>query len=108
MKQLFIISGITILLASCGSLNKSQEPLSGEYTVACGMCKLDMTGDECELAIVVDGKSYYVEGTSIHDHGNPDAEDGMCSIERKAQVTGQIKHGVFVAESFTLLPLNQE
>lgn len=107
MKQLLIISALA-LLASCGSLNKSQEPLTGEYTVACGMCKLDMTGDACELAIVVDGKSYYVEGTSIHDHGDPDAEDGMCSIKRKAQVTGQIKHGVFVSESFTLLPLNEE
>ncbi|MCR9173043.1 MAG: DUF6370 family protein [bacterium] len=105
MKQLLFLSAF-VLLASCGSLNKSNEPITGEQTVACGMCVFDMTGDECELAIEVDGKYYYVEGSNIHDHGNPDAEGGMCTQERKAQVTGQIKHGVFVAESFTLIPLD--
>ncbi len=106
MKQLFFI-GVFALLASCGSLNQSTAPMSGVYTVSCGKCNFDMTGDECDLAIEVDGKYYYVEGTSIHDHGDPDAEDGMCSLKRKAQVTGEIKRGVFVAESFELLPLEK-
>ena len=106
MKHLFILSAL-LLLASCGSLNKSAEPLSGVYTVSCGKCNFEMTGDECDLAIEVDGKFYYVEGTNIHDHGDPDADGGMCTRKREAQVTGQIKHGVFVAESFKLLPLSE-
>ncbi|XOV67250.1 MAG: DUF6370 family protein [Fluviicola sp.] len=107
MKQLLVLSAL-VILSSCGSLNKSQEPIAGIYTVSCGMCNFNMTGDVCELAIEIEDKTYYVEGTSIHDHGNPDAEGGMCDRKREAQVTGQIKHGVFVAESFQLIPLEEE
>jgi hypothetical protein len=106
MKQLLVLFSL-LALASCGSLNKSAEPISGVHTIACGKCIFDMTGDACELAIEVDRKYYYVEGTSIHDHGNPDAEGGMCLQKREAEVSGQLKHGVFVAESFELIPLEK-
>lgn len=67
-----------------------------------------MTGSACELAISIDGKSYYVEGTELHDHGDAHASDGMCTVRREAQVTGQIRKGVFVAESFVLLPSTED
>jgi len=104
MKHLFFISAL-FLLASCASLNKSAEPISGVYTVSCGKCNFEMTGDACDLAIEVEGNYYYVEGTGLHDHGDAHADDGLCSVKRKAKVTGEIKKGVFVSTSFELIPV---
>jgi hypothetical protein len=95
---------LLLVLGACATTKSQQNTISGVYPVSCGKCNFDMTGDECELAIEIEGKRYYVEGSDIHDHGNPDAEGGMCTKVRKAEVTGQLKFGVFRAESFTLLP----
>lgn len=103
MKNVLFLTILTVL-ASCGSLNKKSESISGTYDVSCGKCVFEMTGESCDLAIEVDGKYYYVEGSELHDHGDAHAEDGMCNVRRKALVTGEIKKGVFIAESFELLP----
>lgn len=107
MKQLILLS-VILFLAACGSINKSNEPISGIYDVSCGQCNYNMTGDVCELAIKINGHFYYVEGTRLHDHGDAHAEDGLCTVERKANVHGQLKKGVFVAESFELLPYDNQ
>lgn len=71
---------------------------------ACGECQLDLDGDECTLAIRVDGRVLRVTGTAIDDHGDAHAADGFCNAIRQARVTGRIEGDVFVAESFELLP----
>lgn len=103
MKYIFLVATITIL-ASCGALNKSNESIEGVYDVSCGKCNFEMTGNGCDLAIQVEGKNYYVEGSNLHEHGNAHAEDGMCVVTLKAKVKGTISKGVFVAESLELLP----
>jgi len=103
MKNILFVA-LTAFLVSCGSLNKTSEPITGTYDVSCGKCNFDMVGDACELAIEIDGKYYYVEGSGLHDHGDAHAEDGMCNVRRKAKVKGTIKNGAFVAESLELLP----
>lgn len=103
MKQFFFFA-LFALLVSCGSLNKSGEKISGTYEVSCGMCNMDMTGDACALAIEIDDKTYYVEGSNLHDHGDAHADDGLCTVRRDAKVVGEVKKGVFVAESLELLP----
>ena len=71
---------------------------------ACGQCQLCMTEKlGCDLAIRIDGKSYFVDGTSIHDHGDAHADDGFCAAVRKANVKGEIIDGRFKAESFTVI-----
>ena len=71
---------------------------------ACGQCQLDITEKSgCDLAIRIDGKSYFVDGTSIHDHGDAHAADGFCVAIRKANVKGKIIDGRFKAESFTVI-----
>lgn len=71
---------------------------------ACGQCQFDMKGKKgCDLAVRIDGKSYFVEGTKIDDHGDAHAEHGFCNAVRKAEVTGEIKGNKFVATSFKLL-----
>ena len=75
---------------------------------ACGECKLGMEGNGCDLAVRIDGKDYFVDGSSMSDHGNAHGEDGMCNTVRKAKVTGEVQGDRFVATSFELLPLDGE
>jgi hypothetical protein len=71
---------------------------------ACGQCQFDLQGQGCDLAVRIDGKAYYVEGTNIDDHGDAHAQDGFCNAIREAEVEGDIKDGRFVVQSFTLVP----
>ena len=70
---------------------------------SCGECQFGMKGKSCDLAVRIDGKSYFVDGTTIHDHGDAHAEDGFCNAVRKASVTGEIVGDRFKATSFTLI-----
>ena len=71
---------------------------------ACGQCQFGITGKAgCDLAVRIDGKSYYVDGTSIHDHGDAHADDGFCAAIRQAEVKGEIIDGRFKAETFTII-----
>ena len=71
----------------------------------CATCIYDMkdvTG--CKLAVKIDGKAYLVSGKSIDDLGDAHAEDGLCNIARKAEVTGKLEGDRFVATQMALLP----
>ncbi|WP_456315601.1 DUF6370 family protein [Pseudomonas shirazensis] len=70
---------------------------------SCGECQFGMKGKSCDLAVRIDGKTYFVDGTTIHDHGDAHAEDGFCNAIRKASVTGTIEKNRFKATSFTLI-----
>ena len=71
---------------------------------ACGQCQFGITGKAgCDLAVRIDGKSYFVDGTSIHDHGDAHADDGFCEAIRQANVKGEIIDGRFKAETFTII-----
>ena len=70
---------------------------------ACGECKFHLKGDVCDLAIRVNGRAYFVDGTGIDDHGDAHAKDGFCNSIRKAKVTGKIVNGRFKSTSFKLI-----
>jgi hypothetical protein len=70
---------------------------------ACGECQYKMKGKSCDLAVRIDGKDYFVEGTSIDEHGDAHAQDGFCNAVRKAEVQGEIKDNRFVATYFKLI-----
>lgn len=73
---------------------------------SCGQCKFGMTDKKgCDLAVRIDGKSYFVDGTTMNEHGDAHAADGMCSAVRKAEVVGEVKDNRFVVSSFKLLPI---
>lgn len=73
--------------------------------VSCGQCRFAMKDKKgCDLAVRIEGKTYFVEGTSIDDHGDAHAVDGFCSAIRKAEVIGEIKDNKFVVTYFKLLP----
>ncbi|MBC6605250.1 hypothetical protein H8B13_00305 [Hymenobacter sp. BT188] len=71
---------------------------------SCGQCKLGLQGKECDLAVKIDGKAYFVDGTNIDSHGDAHAKDGFCSAIRKAEVQGEVVNNRFVATYFKLLP----
>lgn len=75
---------------------------------SCGQCQFGMEGKSCDLAVRMDGKSYFVEGTSIDAHGDAHAKDGFCTSIRKAEVIGTIQNNKFVVTRFKLLPLTQQ
>ncbi len=73
---------------------------------ACGRCLFGHKEDKkCNLAIRVDGKSYFVDGFTMSQFGNPDLSGGMCKKIHSAQVSGKIVNDRFAATSFELLPL---
>jgi len=70
---------------------------------ACGECQFKLPGKGCDLAVRMDGKAWFVEGTSIDDHGDAHAKDGFCEAVRKAEVQGEIVNGRFQASYFKLV-----
>jgi hypothetical protein len=71
---------------------------------SCGQCQFHMAGKGCNLAVSIDGKSYFVDGTSIDDHGDAHAKDGFCEAIKKAKVQGEIVNNRFKATYFKLIP----
>ncbi|SDZ92061.1 hypothetical protein SAMN05443667_101294 [Flavobacterium gillisiae] len=88
--------------------DKKEQSKSQIVEAACGQCQFEMEGYGCELAVRIDGKPYFVDGTSIDSHGDAHANDGFCAAIRKAAVVGEIKNNRFVVSSFKLLPEEKE
>jgi hypothetical protein len=94
-----------LILFVCFSVNAQDKPKTQIVEAACGQCQFGMKDKGgCDLAVRIDNKTYFVVGTKIDKHGDAHAEDGFCNTIRKAEVTGEIKEGRFVASSFKLLP----
>lgn len=70
---------------------------------ACGICQFDMRGDDCALAVRVNGIEFYVDGTGIDDHGDAHAKDGFCNSIRRAEVQGSVVDGRFRVTYFKLV-----
>ncbi|NNT71861.1 hypothetical protein HKT18_06500 [Flavobacterium sp. IMCC34852] len=107
MKKVFLILAFMLGATSMNAQEKkaaAKEPVIVE--VACGQCMFGMKEIKkgCDLAAMVDGKPYFVEGTKLDDHGDAHAADGFCSAVRKAEVVGELKNNVFVVTEFKLLP----
>lgn len=71
---------------------------------SCGKCQFGLAGKSCDLAIRINGKAYYVDGTDIDSHGDAHAKDGFCNAIRKAEVQGQVEGDRFKLTYFKLLP----
>jgi|SRR6476660_1042954 len=99
MKNLLLVLTL-IFTASLAA--QEQKPQVVE--ASCGQCNFGMTGGGCTLAVKIDGKPYFVDGTKIDQHGDAHAADGFCSAIRQAEVTGEVVDNKFRATSFKLLP----
>ena len=82
-------------------LNKTQAVSIVE--TACGTCMFKMEGKTCALAIKLNDKPYYVDGTGIDDHGDAHDKDGFCNATRKAKVQGKIVGDRYLVTFFELV-----
>jgi hypothetical protein len=72
----------------------------------CGQCQFHLkTQKGCDLAVTINGKAYFVDGTTIDEHGDAHSKEGFCNAVRKAEVTGSVINNRFVIHSFKLLPV---
>ena len=80
--------------------------------IACGQCQFKISQKDakgkvkkgCDLAVKIDGVSYFVDGKSIDDFGDAHDEHGFCNAVSKAEVTGEIVNNRFKATEIKLLP----
>ncbi len=110
-KQLVVILVASMLLIACGTssdegpASDAQELLARTAEAGCAMCIYEMEGAEsCALAVKVDGRPYYVTGSTIFDHGDPHAADGLCKTGREAVIDGKIEGGRVVATKIEIKP----
>ena len=119
--SLALISVSNFVFASCGSCQVQAKPtlkksnslvstipksgnIEGFAIASCGMCNFAYKGSKgCSLTIKIGDTVYPVEGNSIHEHGDPHSEEGMCSAIRVAYVSGKVKKNKFYSESFSLI-----
>jgi hypothetical protein len=74
-----------------------------EVEATCGTCMYKMKGDGCHLAIKLNGKNYFVDGTGIDDHGDAHDSEGFCNAISKAKVQGAIVKDRFKVTYFELI-----
>ncbi len=70
---------------------------------SCGECQFKLEGKGCDLAVRINGKAYFVDGTEIDSHGDAHANDGFCKAVRKAEVQGEVVNNRFKVTYFKLL-----
>ena len=112
MKVLFLLISILtvqILPAQQKSPVSKPDPAKKIQIVeaSCGECQFKMEGKGCHLAVRMDNKSWFVEGTSIDEHGDAHGESGFCEAIRKAEVQGELVKDRFVVTYFKLLPVEK-
>ena len=105
MKKIITVAFLLIGMASMNAQEKKTEQKTQVVEASCGQCQFGMKDKPgCDLAVRIDGKSYFVEGTDINKHGDAHAHDGFCSAIRQAEVVGEVKNNKFVVSQFKLLP----
>ncbi len=100
------LSTLILLLTFTFGFSQEKKQKTQIVEASCGQCQFGMKDKKgCDLAVRIDNKTYFVEGTKMDEHGDAHGHDGMCTTIRKAEVAGEIKDNKFVASSFKLLPV---
>ncbi len=107
MRILFVLTFLTFSIATFAQ-TKTQAAKTQVVEAACGQCMFAMEGKGCDLAVRIDGKTYWVDGTGINDHGDAHAADGFCNAVRKAEIKGAITDkGRYKVEAFKLVTVEE-
>jgi hypothetical protein len=112
----FITAFIFLLSFSLGNAQvkeKKSKPTEATQKMqiveaSCGQCNFAMKEKGCTLAVRIDGKAYFVDGTDIDSHGGSHDDDGFCNAIRKAEVKGEVVNNRFKASYFKLLPMEKK
>ena len=99
-----MMAGISYSQDKTKTTKQTSTKIDQVVEVACGQCQFSLkTQKGCDLAVRINGKAYFVDGTDIDDHGDAHADDGFCNAISKAKVKGEIVKGRFKATEFILL-----
>jgi Family of unknown function (DUF6370) len=104
MKSILTLVSFLFFGFNLNAQDKKDHPKTQIVEASCGECNFGLKGKSCDLAVRIDGKAYFVDGSNIDDHGDSHASDGFCTAIRKAEVVGEIVDNRFKATSFKLLP----
>jgi Family of unknown function (DUF6370) len=113
MKKLIFALILCLFTVAVNAQTTPQKPASAKVVtkqvvdIACGECQFKMKGKDCELAVKIDGKPYFVDGKNIDDFGDAHGEHGFCNAVSKAEVTGEIVNNRFKAKEIKLLPFKK-
>jgi hypothetical protein len=111
---------VCLTLVACDLSSSNQASISSEQDqlvnvieserleVSCGQCQFGMSALGCDLAVRIEDRCYFLDGTSIDDHGDAHGATGFCNCVREATISGTIQGDRFVVDKFELLPLRQE
>lgn len=112
MKTFTLPAFFSLLVFTSGAQSKVSVPDKSKpietVETSCGECQFKLDGKGCHLAVRVNGKAYFVEGTTIDEHGDAHADDGFCEAIRKAEVQGELVNDRFRVTYFRLLPVEKE
>ena len=110
MKTYLLFIAVFLFVHSASSQANSNEQLKFdknknvyELETACGTCMFKMKGDGCHLAIKFKDKDYFVDGTSLEDHGDAHDKEGFCNAIKKAKVQGSVVGDRFLITYFELV-----
>jgi hypothetical protein len=81
MRKTFLTLFFFVIVIMSAQNNKEQSK-SQIVEASCGQCQFGMEGHGCELAVRIDGKPYFVDGT-LSIHGDAHANDGFCTAIRR-------------------------
>lgn len=95
---------IVLLFFSVNTFAQQKEK-TYKLLASCGTCNFDMPSETgCALAVQIAGKHYWVDGSTLQDHGDEhDPEGGMCNHIKKAEATGYIEDGRLRVSNFTII-----
>ena len=101
----FVLFGTSVFSQKTDSTVMKPDPAKKIQIVeaACGECRFKLEGKGCDLAVRMDGKAYFVDGTDIDSHGDAHAKDGFCNVVRKAEVQGELVNNRFRVTYFKLV-----
>ena len=104
MKNLFFAIFITLFALNTSAQTAPKKEITKQVVdIACGECQFKMKGKNCDLAVKIDGKPYFVDGKNIDDFGDAHGKHGFCNAVSKAEITGSIVNNRFKATEIKLL-----
>jgi hypothetical protein len=109
--KLFLICIVSVLIGNSTVAQKTDSKVAAAdpnkkiriVEASCGECQFKLPGNGCDLAVRIDGKAYFVDGTDIDSHGDAHAKDGFCKSVRKAEVQGEVVNNRFKITYFKLV-----
>jgi len=104
----FGVLSLNVIAQDSKVKEQDSKVIKQEVEAACGQCQFGLKGDGCDLAVRIDGKAYWVEGSDIEDHGDAHSTHGFCNTVRKANVEGKVKNGKFKATQFELMDVEKK